>query len=491
MNDPATQPTTPPSGSAWTSWNAFWFTPKDPTLLCMMRILVGMVTLYTFVIHGLTLQEFMGENAWYDLKLRREMIDHRPMMVGALLSSPLAASETTPAAPANEQQEKWRYEYKNRWGVWPPSPHPENEEQYRFAQTFRETHGFDFRYYGLPFPKSAWERQVLESYVAEFRQAFPPPYPQTQAEVDRIDAYINQNGFDPRRLYARGTTVFSVWMHVTDPFWMNVVQTGFTIVAVCFLFGLGTRVTSVLVWFANLCYIHRDPFVLFGVDTMMNVLLLYLMVGPSGATLSLDRLITRWWRGRTGQDVDAAPAPSVSAGVAYRLLQVHLCIIYFIAGISKLQGISWWQGTATWAVLANFEFAPMNRDEYNAVLRFLGQNQLLFDSVITGAGLFTLAFEIGYPFLIWKPSTRWLFLVGAIMLHGLIGLFMGLKTFSLLMLVFNMAFLRTEEVNWMLRGIGLGSDPAPSPSNPAVTSRRKPLGARATSESFRAVGDAN
>ena len=61
---------------------------------------------------------------------------------------------------------------------------------------------------------------------------------------------------------------------------------------------------------------------------------------------------------------------------------------------------------------------------------------------INGAGISTLAFEIAYPFLIWKPNTRWLFLSGAIFLHGFIGLFMGLKTFSLMMLVFNMAFLR-------------------------------------------------
>ena len=134
-------------------------------------------------------------------------------------------------------------------------------------------------------------------------------------------------------------------------------------------------------------------------------------------------------------------------------MQIHLCIIYFISGLSKLQGGTWWNGTAVWNVMGNFEFAPMHLEAYNNALRFICQNDLLFNVCINGAGLLTLAFEIAYPFLIWKPSTRWIFLSGAIILHGFIGFFMGLKTFSLLMLVFNMAFLRPEEIAWVLSWI--------------------------------------
>ena len=68
---------------------------------------------------------------------------------------------------------------------------------------------------------------------------------------------------------------------------------------------------------------------------------------------------------------------------------------------------------------------------------------------LTSGGLFTLVFEIGYAFLIWRPKLRWLFLGAAIILHGGIGLFMGLKTFSLMMLVMNMVFLRKEEAVWI------------------------------------------
>src|SRR5205823_3217939 len=69
---------------------------------------------------------------------------------------------------------------------------------------------------------------------------------------------------------------------------------------------------------------------------------------------------------------------------------------------------------------------------------------------MTTAGLFTLFFEIGYAFLIWRPSTRWLILGMAITLHGFIGVFMGLKTFSLMMLTMNLAFVPPETVRWFV-----------------------------------------
>jgi len=50
------------------------------------------------------------------------------------------------------------------------------------------------------------------------------------------------------------------------------------ILAAMFLFTLGfcTRVTSVLTWLGMLSYTQRAPTSLFGMDTIMNVLVLYL-----------------------------------------------------------------------------------------------------------------------------------------------------------------------------------------------------------------------
>jgi hypothetical protein len=446
-------------GTFAAEWTAFWFTPRNPTILGVMRVMIGMVTLYTFIVHSITINEFMGPDAWCDITLRREVAKDRPMIITSLLSSPNFGGESVGRIPIEEPQKTWAEHYKRTFGVWPPEPHPETQEQANEAFQFRQKWGFDFRYYGLPFPKDKRERDIRDEYVLKHGSTFPPPYPKDEKQLKEIEDYFEKHGQDPRLLYSRGTPIFSVWMDVLDPTWMRIIQYGFVFAALCFVLGLGTRVTSVIVWFANLCYIHRNPHVLFGVDTMMNVILLYLMIGPSGAAVSLDRFIAKWWNPKTPDE----PEPRISANIAIRLLQIHLCIIYFIAGISKLQGNTWWTGTAVWSVLGNYEFAPMNIPFYNDVLRWLGQNQLLFESIITSACIFTIAFEIGYPFLIWRPRTRWVFLAGAIFLHGFIGLFMGLKTFSLTMLVFNVAFLTDREIASVFRWL---NSEAPTPSEP-------------------------
>ena len=98
--------------------------------------------------------------------------------------------------------------------------------------------------------------------------------------------------------------------------------------------GLWTRVTSVLAWAASLNYIHRGQLILFGQDTMQTILITYLMIGPSGAALSLDALRKRYRAARAlmgsgGRPVPwaesalAGPPRSWLASFAIRLVQIN------------------------------------------------------------------------------------------------------------------------------------------------------------------------
>lgn len=459
----ATDPTPRPG-----AWDRFWFSPADPTLLGALRILAGLVTVYTMVAYTFDLQAMMGENAWYDLETRLRVVHDRPVV-----ALPLAWSETKLLEPEGPEQERYVEDYKRKFGSVPPAPYPADAAQATYLETYRKKYGFDLRAVNnLPPPADEWQRQYLENYTQQWRRPPPPPYPDGP-DRDRkailIDEYITQYGHDPRSLYARGTPVWSLWFDVTDPAAMMAVHLSAVVVCILFTVGFCTRLTSVLTWMTTLWYIHRNPVVLFGVDTMQTIILLYLMIGPSGAALSVDRLISRWWsanklrvvnrwRGLFGQapltegellpaEYAPTPQPSVSANVALRLLQIHTCIIYLVAGLAKLQGTAWWTGVAVWGTLANAEFAPMYLEWYNDVLRFLGRNRLVFAAFLWTGGMFTLIFEISYPFLIWRPRCRWWLLGGAIVLHGIIGLFMGLGTFAVMMLVMNMAFLKPSEVH--------------------------------------------
>jgi hypothetical protein len=415
------------------AWEHFWFTPADPTLLGLIRICCGVVTLYTILAYSFTLQDLFGPDAWVNLQMRLKDVHAAPVR-----AVPVDWDESRLyLSPETPEQKAYAEDYARKWGGPPPAP-----------------------------------------------------YPRTAEEADAIDEYRKYWGVDPRLTITKGQPVWSIWFHVTDPFWMAVVHSGIVLIVLMFTIGLCTRITSALTWAGALSYIHRSPATLFGVDTMMTILLLYLMIGPSGAALSVDRKVARWWArkhrsGKAAPASAAAPVPSVSANLAIRLLQVHVCIIYLAAGLSKLLGNAWWNTTAVWGTLANFEFAPMQYETYMAPLRFLAGHRALWEVFMTAAGLFTLTFEIGYAFLIWRPSTRWVILGMAVTLHGFIGLFMGLKTFSLMMLVMNMAFLDPDSVRRFLARWTSGQPPTPA-DRPAVSAPAEAVAVGAASTAFRA-----
>jgi hypothetical protein len=463
-------------------WEDFWFAPADPTPLALIRISCGMIVVYTLFVYSFKLQEYEGEFGWHDLREQRERIKERPVYFAPLNWDRAGQLPL----PKDEFQKEYVREYRRKWGSEPPPPYPTSPEQAKFLDDFRGYFGVDLRKNGLEPSDDLEKREYAKLYTAtSYKHEPPPAYPKDAEEAKAIQEYVDRFGVDPRMLYDRGMPLFSIWFHVTEPTAMAVIHGLIVFVAFLFTIGFCTRFTSALLWFSSLCYIHRNPTVLFGVDTMMTILLFYLMIGPCGATYSIDNLIRKWWvkakpgvvhwwygllrRPVPANILPADPVPdvakaSIAANVAIRLLQIHVCIVYLYAGVSKLQGQSWWTGTAVWMTMGNYEFAPMQFEAYLQFIRWLGKNQLVYDAFMTASCLFTLVFEIGYAFLIWRPRLRWMFLAAAIMLHGGIGLFLGLKTFSLMMLVMNMAFLRKEEVVWLLSVPGnlFASQPKPA-----------------------------
>ena len=185
--------------------------------------------------------------------------------------------------------------------------------------------------------------------------------------------------------------------------------------------GLVTPLAAVVALVGYVSAVNRAPLNAFGFDDAVGLMLLPLVIGPAGARLSLDRLL---WR-RSGP-----VAPRVSATIAIRLIQVHLCVVYFFSGAGKFFGASWWEGTALWGAVANSQYRTLD-------LTFLAWHPLLTNALTLG----TLFWEISYPALIWPRLTRRLVLAMAVLVHLGIGLAMGMMEFGLAMIVANMAFL--------------------------------------------------
>jgi len=361
----------------------------------------------------------------------------------------------------------------------PPSDAPNRETLYYVRETpyilfslpqaEREQLAAEVRSFWTILPKNSTDREYVLEHLSEVPPELRKPFVEflvnlptdpakRKQSIDYLDYWNNEQDKSIRS----GHMVFSVWFHVTDPTQMALIHVCILLIMVLFTLGLFTRVTSVLVWIAVVGYIHRSQQVLFGMDTMMNILLFYLMIGNSGAALSLDRLIARYRAARaslarTGtldtptQAFLAWAPPSKSSGFALRLIQVHFCFIYIAAGLSKLKGAAWWDGRATWDVFVNPEFTLIQYEWYeNALRSFVKIKPFYYGTIIFGSW-FTLFIEIAGPFLLWT-RVRWLIIFLASAMHAMIAVMMGLNLFELLMIVMLLAFIPDGVIRDRLRG---------------------------------------
>jgi hypothetical protein len=222
----------------------------------------------------------------------------------------------------------------------------------------------------------------------------------------------------------------SIWFGVDSPAAIALIYAAFLTAIVCFIVGLCTRVANVVVWIGHLSFIHRAFLSWSGMDTVLAMLTFYLLFGPSGAVFSVDRRLRR----------RPIPEHTWNANTALRLIQIHMCVIYLCAGLGKLQGSQWWDGTAIWMTMALHEFAPFD-------LTWLGHLGDTFALLLSNVGvLMTLGFEISFAFLIWNPRIRPALLALAVLLHAGIGFFMGMAAFGAAMLAGCVSFLDAGDI---------------------------------------------
>jgi hypothetical protein len=333
------------------AWDRFFFTPKDPILLGIIRILVGSIVLYVHLSSTSEALNFVGPEAWIDAEALPEL------------------------ATLADKERRFN---------------PTQEEKERALQTDLD--------------------------IAEVAKSF-----------------MRQYGF-------------SIWYVVTDPKWVMVTYYAGIVCVLLFTLGLFTRVTSVLSWAFHLSYLHRSVVIWFGMDAMFSFMLLYLALSPCNAVFSLDRVLARVIKGRPLPPA----APSSWATVCLRLIQLHMCVVYFISGVAKLKGESWWVGLATWQTMNAPLFNEGLPTEWMTDTRL---GEWFWHYVSFGTTYLTLAFEIAFPFLIWNRHLRPWLIAAAVVMHGGIAVFMGLGGFGAIMLTNCLAFVPPAGARWFLASL--------------------------------------
>jgi HTTM domain len=185
----------------------------------------------------------------------------------------------------------------------------------------------------------------------------------------------------------------------------------------CLIAGFCCRISAILVWFLYLCATESGGPLGYGVDNFTTIGLFYLMLSPFPDRCAVDRKV--WGTSIKDRHLH---------GFFQRVLQLHLCIVYFSSGITKFSGPGWWTGESMWRSLTR---PPFDLTPHELVIAV--------KPALPFIGIAVCVLETGYPLFMWLRRSRRVWLAGILAMHVAIGLAMGLYLFGSVMIVLNLA----------------------------------------------------
>lgn len=199
----------------------------------------------------------------------------------------------------------------------------------------------------------------------------------------------------------------------------------------CQAAGFLTRPAAILTYFLHLIFLNRNLSAMFGVDMIGTFFLLYLCFADSNARFSIDSRLGR-----------ASRTQSALSHIAWRLMQLQVCVIYGFSGLEKCKGSRWWDGSALWDVLS---MGNLQRWDLSFVAHA---------PIFLAVGVYVVLFwEIYMPVLVWVPRLRLPMLLFGVFMHLGIFLFMNLPGFGFMMISLYLLFLRRDEIESGLTGL--------------------------------------
>jgi hypothetical protein len=270
-------------------------------------------------------------------------------------------------------------------------------------------------------------------------------------DVNELERYSPDGKFTEMQRRLHDSYYPSVYLLTSNPVAVRIIYDFSLLAMICLALGLFSRTASILSWIGHLSFIQRGYLLWFGMDSVLAMLTFYLMFAPSGAVWSVDNLIRRARHARQilgakgAQLRSESPLSSWTANLVMRLIQVHMCVIYFCAGCAKLQGRTWWNGSAVWFTIMIPEFRLVDM----SWLAKIEQLPWLPEFVSSLGVAATIFFEVGFPFLIYVRILRPFMLFMGVAMHAGIGLFMGLGGFGASMLTGLASFLKPSSLQWV------------------------------------------
>ncbi|MWV44127.1 hypothetical protein GRF59_10835 [Paenibacillus sp. HJL G12] len=214
------------------------------------------------------------------------------------------------------------------------------------------------------------------------------------------------------------SNLFSLF-HVDSPLVFNILYHVAILAALCFTIGWGGRIIVFINFLFFWSWTSVSLLIGDGGDNLLRVMFPYLILTDLFG--KLDSKPTTLWKKALG----------ILHNFGWMAVILQICYVYFTAGLMKIQGGMWQDGTALYYILQVDEF-----------------RNPLFSSLIVNhpwtsvAGSYvTIFFQIAFPFLILYRRVKPFVIAVSIMFHLGIWVFMNLPSFSLVMIAFELPLL--------------------------------------------------
>ena len=239
---------------------------------------------------------------------------------------------------------------------------------------------------------------------------------------------------------------FSVFLWGDGESWVWSMHVVAIVIATLLLAGILSPLMAAGSLIFQLSYAHFNPAMVLGLDGLLMLALAYLALVPSGRVLGVFARMAPPPEPppprQPPQEIEEPhPLDRLAwSGLVMRVLQIHLCLIYFQSGLSKL-ATDWLAGAALWHPRWAKLGAPFTLEALQA------------EPYLTGLITYSLVlFELFYGVLIWVPVLRYPLMAVAVLVHLSVGIWWGLLPFNLMMLVMNIVFLNTRHMEFLTSG---------------------------------------
>jgi hypothetical protein len=202
------------------------------------------------------------------------------------------------------------------------------------------------------------------------------------------------------------------------------------------LLGIGRNLVAFLLFIAYMLLFNMNNRMANGGDKMSVILLFYLSFANTYSYFTL-------FKRRLLPPAKEKLYNLLSNLAAYSII-INLCLVYFIAGLSKLNEPHWQQGTAIHYFI---------NDDRFSVFAYGGKHVELPQWLSYTINYGTIVLELVFPFVIWFKKSRNIVLMLCCIMHIGIYLFLMIYGMSLIFLIQYGLFFSDDEVKLLAKKI--------------------------------------